>query len=82
MAIIRASVQHSPHSRQCSTLRSLGNVQVLHQQVRGWGGVSVQDQNDDVIIEQILTEFMHHNETFFNNMSLKFGEGSYQNLYF
>ena len=48
----------------------------------GEGRGGFQDQNDDVIIEQILTEFMHHNETFFNNMSLKFGEGSYQNLDF
>ena len=46
------------------------------------GGGDVQDQNADVIIGQMLTKFMHHSETFFDNLSLVFGEVSYQNLLF
>ena len=48
----------------------------------GKGGWRVQDQNADAIIEQMVNQLMHHNETFFNNLSVKFGEGSYQNLNF
>ena len=48
----------------------------------GMGGFCVQDQNADVRIEQVLTTFMHHNEIFFDNLTLKFKEGSYQNLDF
>ena len=44
--------------------------------------VGVQDQNADAIIEQMLTKFIHHNETLFNDLNLKFGKGLYQNLFF
>ena len=40
----------------------------------GWG---VQDKNVDVINEQVLTEFIYHNEGFFNILNLKFGGGLY-----
>ena len=55
----------------------LGSVQVLHQHVRGGGGLTtladvadadrgvgglrVEDQNADVINEQVLTKFIYHN---------------------
>ena len=37
------------------------------------GGVGVQGQNADVINEQVLTKFIHHNKSFFNTLNLKCG---------
>ena len=42
----------------------------------------VQDQNDDVINEQMLTKFIYHNEVFFNILIFKFGGGFYKTLDF
>ena len=46
----------------------------------GRGGWGVQDKNADAKNEQVLTNFIHHNKSFFNNLSIKFSGRLYQKL--